>query len=105
MTKPFAPAPRAVIPTPNACTEEVFNKTVAILSSHYSTVLTPTTMITARKGCYATVINSTIDDVPLEQFMGSVNAQVATEIVLNAVKRSYSAITTHPVTKSSKSKA
>ena len=80
------------IPTPTSCTEAVFDKSVADLTKHYTKVLTPTIMITSRKGAYATVINSTYKSLPLDQVLGSDNAKVATEMVLTNISRTISTI-------------
>ena len=85
---------RPVIPTPANASEELHHSLVGKMVSHYSEILTPTIMIANRKGAYATVINTTIDNTPLEQILGTTNAKVATEQVLQAVTAQYSAITT-----------
>ena len=83
---------RPVIPTPPTASEELHNEVVSKMTAHFSNVLTPTVMIANRKGAYATVINATYDNVPLEQLLGTVNAKVATEQVLTAISAGYSAV-------------
>ena len=87
-TKPSKP----IIPTPANATAELHTKLVQAMSLHYMQVLTPELMIAHRKGCYATVINSTFDNTPIEQLIGTANAKVATEEVLNNISRSFSAV-------------
>jgi len=88
----FNKATKAVIPTPATLTEESFNNIVASATTHYAELLTPELLISNRRGCYATVINSTYDNKPLEQVVGSANAKVATEMILSGVTSSFSAI-------------
>ena len=92
MTKSFTPAPRTVIPTPATATMALHNDIVASFTAHFSGILTPALMIAHRKGCYATVINATYDGESLEQTLGSDNAKIATEQVLNAIQARYSAV-------------
>ena len=79
-------------PTPASCTEAIFDSAVTDLTKHYTKVLTPTIMITARKGAYATVINSTYKSLPLDQVLGTDNAKVVTEMVLANISRTISTI-------------
>lgn len=92
MTKAFTPAPRATIPTPVTATMELHNSIVASFTAHFAGILTPELMIAHRKGCYATVINATYAGIPLEQTLGSDNAKIATEQVLNTIQARYSAV-------------
>ena len=93
MTKSFTPAPRTVIPTPATATMELHNDIVASFTAHFTGILTPELMIAHRKGCYATVINATTyDGKSLEQILGTDNAKIATEQVLNAIQARYSAV-------------
>jgi hypothetical protein len=92
MTKSFAPAPRATIPTPTTATMELHNSIVSSFVSHFAGILTPELMIAHRKGCYATVINATYAGIPLEQTLGTDNAKLATEQVLNDIQARYSAV-------------
>jgi hypothetical protein len=85
------PKPTAVA-TPATATEQLHNKVVAELTTHYSQLLAVSTMITHRKGCYATVINSRINGVSLEDTLGTNNAKVATEQVLNNISQGFSSI-------------
>ena len=86
------PTAKAVIPTPATASEELHNRLVQAMSLHYMQLLTPELMIAHRKGCYATIINSTFDNTPIEQLIGTANAKVATEEVLNNISRSFSAV-------------
>ena len=92
MTKSFAPAPRATIPTPTTATMELHNSIVSSFVSHFAEILTPALMIAHRKGCYATVINATYAGIPLEQTLGTDNAKLATEQVLNDIQARYSTV-------------
>ena len=92
MTKSFAPAPRATIPTPTTATMELHNSIVSSFVSHFAGILTPELMIAHRKGCYATVINATYAGIPLEQTLGTDNAKLATEQVLNDIQARYSTV-------------
>jgi len=83
---------KQTIPTPATATEELHNSFVAHFTNHFAKVLTPTIMITARKGAYATVINSTYDNTPIEQVLGSDNAKALTEQVLNNISAGISAV-------------
>ena len=80
------------IPTPESATDELHNKLVQAITLHYIEILTPTLMITHRKGCYATVINSTYDNKPIEQLLGTNNAKILTEQVLNNISASFSTV-------------
>lgn len=91
-TRTFTPAHRATIPTPATATMELHNSIVSSFVSHFAGILTPALMIAHRKGCYATVINATYEGIPLEQTLGSDNAKIATEQVLNAIQARYSAV-------------
>lgn len=82
----------ALVATPATATEELHTKVVAELTAHYSQLLKVSTMITHRKGCYATVINSRINGVSLEDTLGTNNAKVATEQVLNNISQGFSSI-------------
>jgi hypothetical protein len=93
MNKPaFTPAHRATIPTPNTATMELHNSIVSSFVSHFAEILTPALMIAHRKGCYATVINATYAGIPLEQTLGTDNAKLATEQVLNDIQARYSTV-------------
>ena len=81
-----------VVATPATATEQLHNQIVVELTTHYSQLLTVSTMITHRKGCYATVINSRINGVSLENTLGTNNAKVATEQVLNNISQGFSSI-------------
>jgi hypothetical protein len=85
---------RPVIPTPETASEELHNSLVAQMTAHYTPILTANILMANRKGAYAMVINSTIDNTPLEQLIGTQNAKVATEQVLSAVTKQFSAIST-----------
>ena len=92
MTKAFTPAPRTVIPTPATATMELHNSIVSSFVPHSLEMLTLALMIAHREGCYATVINATYAGESLEQTLGSDNAKIATEQVLNAIQARYSAV-------------
>lgn len=81
-----------VVATPATATEELHNTIVAELTTHYSQLLSVATLISHRKGCYATVINSRINGVSLENTLGTANAKVATEQVLNNISQGFSSI-------------
>ena len=85
---------KPVIATPATATEALHQEVVTAFTAHFSNVLTPTIMITSRKGAYATVINGTYKGVSLEQTLGTVNAKVATEQVLGAISAQISAVPT-----------
>lgn len=80
------------IPTPQHVTEEVFNDYVEGYTNHFAKILTPELMIAHRKGCYATVINGTFRGNTLEESLGTDNAKVATERILNTIASRYSAV-------------
>ena len=83
---------RATIPTPASATAELHTALVASYTNHFSTILTPELMIAHRKGCYATVINGTTNNLTLEQQLGTENAKIATEQILNGISARYSAV-------------
>ena len=76
-------ANRPVVPTPAGATDALHNSTVEAYSKHFTGILTPQLLIANRKNCYATVINGTTNGLPLEQILGTENAKVATEQILN----------------------
>ena len=83
---------RAIVPTPTTATEALHTQLVQAMSLHYMPLLTAELLIANRKGCYATVINSTYDNTPIEQLLGTVNAKFATEQVLENLTHSISAV-------------
>ena len=83
---------KPITPTPATATEELHNSLVASYTNHFSGILTPELMIAHRKGCYATVINATQADLTLEVQLGTNNAKIATEQILNAIQARYSAV-------------
>ena len=88
----FNNAPKAIIPTPVSLTEAQFNTTISIMVAHYSTILTTELLIAHRKGCYASIINTTINGVALDVVLGSTNAKVATEMALSELTTAISNI-------------
>ena len=80
------------VATPATATEQLHNTVVAELTTHYSQLLSVSTMITHRKGCYATVINSRINGISLENTLGTDNAKIATEQILNNISQGFSSI-------------
>jgi len=83
---------RAIIPTPAEATEELHREVVESAITHFTPVLTPTLLIGSRKSCYAVVINSTYDNKPLDQLLGSDNAKHATEQILAGLTLAISTI-------------
>ena len=86
------PKQKQIIPTPATATEELHNSLVASYTNHFSGILTPELMIAHRKGCYATVINATQGGLTLEAQLGTNNAKIATEQILNTIQACYSAV-------------
>ena len=86
---------RTTIATPATASEELHTTLVQAYTAHFSKVLTPTLMISQRKGCYATVINATSNGVSLEANLGTINAKIATEQILAGVARAYSEVPTN----------
>jgi len=84
---------RPTIATPTTATEELHTNIVSKLTTHYAKHLKIDSLLSNRKGCYAMVINSTINGISLEATLGTVNAKVATEQILSAITSKYSAIT------------
>lgn len=76
---------RKVIPTPASASEELHADLVKRYSAHFTKVLDVNTLISSRKGCYATIINATHNGLTLEEALGSVNAQVATSDILTTI--------------------
>jgi len=83
---------KASIPTPASATQDTCEQTEEAILAHYREVLTLPLLVSNRKGCYATIINSTINGQPLEQVVGTDNAKFMTETVLNKISASFSAI-------------
>lgn len=84
---------KPITPTPATATNELHNSLVASYTNHFSGILTPELMIAHRKGCYATVINATTQEgLTLEVQLGTNNAKVATEQILNAIQARYSVV-------------
>ncbi len=88
----YTKSSRQVIPTPTTATTELHTATVTRATTHFTKILTPELMIAHRKGAYALVINSTYDNIPLEQLLGTINAKIATEEVLNNISATISAV-------------
>lgn len=80
------------IARPASATNEFCQGLEAKLVAHYEKILTPALLIANRKGCYATVINSTISTIPLVDTVGSDICKVLTETVLNKITASISTI-------------
>ena len=83
---------RPTIPTPATATQELHNTIVETYTAHFKPILTPELLIAHRKACYATVINGTVSGATMEQQLGSNNAKVATEEVLNNITSSFSVV-------------
>ena len=83
---------RPIIATPANASEELHASLVSAYTRHFSAILTPQLMIAHRKGCYATVINGTHGGLTLEQGLGTANAKVATEQILNSITASFSEV-------------
>lgn len=83
---------RQIIQAPSTATEEVCKALEAKLTTHYSKHLKIDALLANRKGCYAMVINSTINDTTLENTVGTANAKLMTENVLTAVTAKYTTI-------------
>ena len=79
----YTKSTKTVIPTPATATEELHERLVIAITLHYTKILTPELLIAHRKGCYAVIINSTWEGSPIEYVLGSANAKVLTEQVLN----------------------
>ena len=84
---------RAIIATPATANAELHNSIVASMVTHFTPLLGVDLMVANRKGCYATVINSTINGISLENTLGTVKAKAATEEVLTAISANISTIT------------
>lgn len=85
---------KPAIPTPATATVEQCQAIESTVVAHYTTMFTPELMIAHRSGCYATVINTTIDGQSLATLVGTDNAKLMTENVLNTISARFSAITT-----------
>lgn len=73
------------IPAPAEATLEYCQAIESAFTTHFEPILTAELLIAHRKGCYATVINSMYDNKPLEQLVGTANAKLLTERVLNNI--------------------
>jgi hypothetical protein len=83
---------RPVVARPATATDQACIALEARLVAHYEPILNPQMLITARKGCYATVINSTISGMSLENTVGTAIAKEMTEAVLDKLTASISTI-------------
>jgi len=63
-----------------------------MFTEHFAGILTPELMIAHRTGCYATVINGTQGGLKLEAILGTDNAKVATEEILNNISASIAVV-------------
>lgn len=93
-TKKFYPNPtaRPEIATPADATEELHTAMVNAYTAHFSGILSADLMISQRKACYATVINGTMNGKPLEQILGTKNAKIATQDILDNITAGISAV-------------
>lgn len=83
---------RAITPTPANATQELHNATVEAYTRHFASILTPELLIAHRTGCYATVINGTQAGLKLEAILGTDNAKLATEEILNNITASIAVV-------------
>ena len=90
--KSFQAPARANIPTPATASQELHNTLVNAYTAHFATILKPEVLIASRKASYATVINGTYNGQRLEELLGTENAKVATEQVLNNITASISVV-------------
>ena len=84
---------RPTIQAPATATLEACTALEAKLTTHYAKHLKIDSLLANRKGCYAMVINSTINDTSLENTVGTANAKLLTENVLTAITAKYTSIT------------
>ena len=80
------------VATPATATPAFCQALEADIVAHYEPILTPDLLIGNRKGCYATVINSTISGINLTNTIGTDYAKEMTEAVLNRLTANISAI-------------
>ena len=85
-------AQRPIIQTPANATEALHASTVKAYTAHFAGILTPELMISQRKGCYATVINGTMNGQSLEAILGTENAKFATQQVLESITASIAVV-------------
>lgn len=83
---------RPIVQTPATATDALHTSLVASYTKHFSTILTPALMIAHRKGAYATVINGTSNGQTLETQLGTANAKIATEQILNNITAGFSVV-------------
>ena len=83
---------RPVVATPASASEALHQSLVVAYTAHFSGILSADLLISNRKACYATVINGTMDGKPLEQLLGTENAKVATEQILQGITANISTV-------------
>jgi len=84
---------RPTIQAPTTATLEVCEALEAKLVTHYAKHIKLDSLLANRKGCYAMIINSTINKVSLETTVGTANGKLLTENVLTAIMAKYTTIT------------
>lgn len=90
--KSFQAPARISVPTPQGASHELHQSLVESFTAHFAKVLTPELMIAHRKGAYATVINATTGGKTLEELLGTDNAKLAVEQILNDIQSAYSVV-------------